>query len=631
MAKKETPGTSGKGSGKSSGSRPRRKRRIALGATLLMLAAIIFGSYALHNASTVSLTTLEQRAAAHEVMKAEFDRNDDTIKVRFKGDRTDHYVYYKSGMEEDLRKDLAASGAVVSTEKPGWFEPAKDLFWILLGILGIVFLVVMIREQGDKRKAGRIDVGDAKRPKTKLADIQGVPEVTERIGEILDQMVRPAKFAALGAKMPGGVVLYGPPGTGKTELAKAIAGQADVPFYPRSAASLEGKFVGESAKNVAKLYEQLRADAKKHGGAVVYFEEIDAVAGARDGQDNDARRALLTQFLTELDGFDDDDGAFPVLTIVSTNRLEDLDPAFLRPGRFDVRLYMGAPDVAGREAILRLHAARKPKVADDVNYRELARKLIGAVGADLQLVVNEAALAAVRRDGESICMADFCEAIIIVQSGPERKGLKMSDDERGTTVYHEAGHTLAAMHTKGANPPHRVTIVPRGQAGGSTHFAPDEDRHYTSQDEALAQLVVFMGGVAGEKIARGAERYTNGPVGDRRGATNWARLMVCEWGMGTYNSHITSEAMQCSPELADTVTREVEALLDKAEQTAIDLLIAYKETLDELAAELLEKETLEGEALLRYKQARPSLGDELDALRQEYADVVGSVRTVPVA
>jgi cell division protease FtsH len=613
-------------------------KRLGTGITVLWVLFVIGSTYLTffqHQQASIPESQLYAAVQRHEVIEATFDRKDNLLEVKLRGSPDVRYVSYKSSMEADLYRQLQTSGAKVSTQGPSWWVPTRELLmWaaIFLGTsIGLTYLLKLI----DERQRGAIDPGDEERPAITLDDVKGNPEVVARAHELVEQMREPDGFDEMGARLPRNLKMHGPPGTGKTYLAKAIAGTVGAAFVKQSGPRLSSKWLGGSAEKIAKLYKRARRLAKKYGVCIVLIDEIDAIATRRrDGGSgaDDERNAALAQLLNELDGLEgrDEGKEGIVFTIVATNRDDALDDAFARSGRFDVQMYVGAPDVAGRQEILELHAKRLPKLDDDVNFVDIAKQTIGYVGADLERLVNEAAHVARRRKAATVTTAHFCEAIEIIEMGPERSGHRMNDKERLTTAYHEAGHTLVALLTPGADTPVRVTIVPRGQAGGATRTQPPEDQHYESVDECLAELRVLMAGLAAEKIGLGPARFTSGSSNDRRVATELAFKMVCWWSMGDHNTYIPLETWMSSP-YADSVSRQVETLLDQAELEAIQLLCEHREALEAMVAELLKAETIDREQIRRYASSKRRPVDQLHGdEREQYDELVRSVRVTAV-
>ncbi|MFL6001975.1 MAG: ATP-dependent zinc metalloprotease FtsH [Nocardioides sp.] len=443
-------------------------------------------------------------------------------------------------------------------------------------------------------------------PKTTFTDVAGCEEAIEELGEIKEFLQEPAKFQAVGAKIPKGVLLYGPPGTGKTLLARAVAGEAGVPFYSISGSDFVEMFVGVGASRVRDLFEQ----AKENAPAIVFIDEIDAVGrhrGAGMGGGHDEREQTLNQLLVEMDGFDLRQG---VILIAATNRPDVLDPALLRPGRFDRQIQVDAPDLNGRHMILKVHSRGKP-MASDIDLLSVARRTPGFTGADLANVLNEAALLTARNNQKLITMETLDEAIDRVIAGPQRNSRLMSEKEKLVTAYHEGGHALVAAALPGSDPVHKVTILPRGRALGYTMVLPDEDKYSQTRGELLDKLAYMMGGRAAEEMI--FHDPTTGAGNDIEKATNLARAMVTQYGMterlgairlGEANSEPflgrdIGHTRNYSEDVAAVVDQETKKLLSAAHQEAFDILEENRDVLDTLVLELLDQETLDKEEVAR--------------------------------
>ncbi|HET7196314.1 MAG TPA: ATP-dependent zinc metalloprotease FtsH, partial [Nocardioides sp.] len=437
-------------------------------------------------------------------------------------------------------------------------------------------------------------------PKTTFTDVAGCEEAIEELGEIKEFLQEPAKFQAVGAKIPKGVLLYGPPGTGKTLLARAVAGEAGVPFYSISGSDFVEMFVGVGASRVRDLFEQ----AKENAPAIVFIDEIDAVGrhrGAGMGGGHDEREQTLNQLLVEMDGFDVRGG---VILIAATNRPDVLDPALLRPGRFDRQIQVDAPDLNGRHMILKVHSRGKP-MASDIDLVSVARRTPGFTGADLANVLNEAALLTARQNQKLIGNVALDEAIDRVIAGPQRNSRLMSEKEKLVTAYHEGGHALVAAALPGSDPVHKVTILPRGRALGYTMVLPDEDKYSQTRGELLDKLAYMMGGRAAEEMI--FHDPTTGAGNDIEKATNLARAMVTQYGMterlgairlGEANSEPflgrdIGHTRNYSEDVAAVVDQETKKLLAAAHQEAFDILEENRDVLDNLVLELLDQETLD--------------------------------------
>jgi cell division protease FtsH len=442
-------------------------------------------------------------------------------------------------------------------------------------------------------------------PKTTFADVAGADEAIEELHEIKEFLQNPAKFQAIGAKIPKGVLLYGPPGTGKTLLARAVAGEAGVPFYSISGSDFVEMFVGVGASRVRDLFEQAKANAP----AIVFVDEIDAVGrhrGAGLGGGHDEREQTLNQMLVELDGFDTKGG---VIVIAATNRPDILDPALLRPGRFDRQIVVAQPDLAGRRGILKVHARGKP-IGPDADLDVIARRTPGFTGADLANVINEAALLTARKNGKQISMASLEEAIDRVMAGPERKSAIMSEKERKLIAYHEGGHALVGHAMANADPVHKVTIIPRGRALGYTMALPTEDKFLTTRAEMQDQLAMLLGGRTAEEVI--FHEPTSGAANDIDKATQIARSMVTEYGMSErlgarkfgsgdgepFLGMERSHSRDYSEEIASAIDEEIRRMIEAAHDEAWSVLVEYRDVLDHLVLQLLEKETLSRKEVL---------------------------------
>jgi cell division protease FtsH len=458
-----------------------------------------------------------------------------------------------------------------------------------------------------------------------FSDVAGVEEAKQELQEVVEFLMYPERFASLGAKIPRGVLLVGPPGTGKTLLAKAVAGEAGVPFFSISGSEFVEMFVGVGASRVRDLFDQ----ARRNSPCIVFIDEIDAVGrhrGAGLGGGHDEREQTLNQILVEMDGFD---VSTNVIIIAATNRPDILDPALLRPGRFDRRVVLDAPDVNGRKSILAVHTKGKP-FEPSVDMEVIAKQTHGFSGADLANLVNEAALLAARRNKKAISMAELEEAIDRVWAGPERKSRVVSQKEKEITAYHEAGHALVSHILKGGDVVHKVTIVPRGMAGGYTRFLPEEELHYYNRTYLKDRMAISLGGRAAEEIIFGD--FTNGAADDLQRTTLIARKMITEWGMSqklgprtlgqkqelVFLGREISEQRDYGDRIADQIDDEIKGLVDEAYARATVTLKSHKEKLVHLAKSLITKETLEGKDLLELLNSPPP-ADEGDAPRMPAA------------
>ncbi|MEM6106386.1 ATP-dependent zinc metalloprotease FtsH [Mycobacterium sp. 050272] len=529
---------------------------------------------------------------------------------------------YPNGYAVDLLNALNAKNAKVSTVVNEGSILGELLVYVLPLLLLVGLFVMFSRMQGGARMGFGFGKSRAKQlskdmPKTTFADVAGVDEAVEELYEIKDFLQNPSRYQALGAKIPKGVLLYGPPGTGKTLLARAVAGEAGVPFFTISGSDFVEMFVGVGASRVRDLFEQ----AKQNSPCIIFVDEIDAVGrqrGAGLGGGHDEREQTLNQLLVEMDGFGDRAG---VILIAATNRPDILDPALLRPGRFDRQIPVSNPDLAGRRAVLAVHSKGKP-IAPDADLDGLAKRTVGMTGADLANVINEAALLTARENGTVITGPALEEAVDRVIGGPRRKGRIISEHEKKITAYHEGGHTLAAWAMPDIDPVYKVTILARGRTGGHAVAVPEEDKGLRTRSEMVAQLVFAMGGRAAEELV--FREPTTGAVSDIEQATKTARAMVTEFGMSSklgavkYGSEhgdpflgrTMGNQADYSHEVARDIDDEIRKLIEAAHTEAWEILTEYRDVLDTLAGELLEKETLhrpELEQIFSGVEKRPRL------------------------
>jgi len=515
---------------------------------------------------------------------------------------------FPEGYEGDLTTLLLDNGVSVDTDA----ENPTLLQWFLGTILPYilifgVFIFILMQLQGGGNRVMSFGKAKAKQvtrdmPKVTFKDVAGAEEAVEELEEIKEFLAKPQKFRAMGAKIPKGVLLYGPPGTGKTLLARAVAGEAGVPFFSISGSDFVEMFVGVGASRVRDLFEQ----AKTQAPAIIFIDEIDAVGrhrGAGLGGGHDEREQTLNQLLVEMDGFDVKTG---VILIAATNRPDILDPALLRPGRFDRQIVIDRPDIKGRGAILEVHAKGKP-LADGLDLNVLARQTPGFTGADLANVINEAALLAARRDRDVIGMEELEEAVDRVIAGPERRSRVMSDEEKEITAYHEGGHALVGSALPNADPIHKVTIIPRGRTGGYTMALPLEDRNYMRRSEMVDKLAMMLGGRTAEEII--FLDPSSGASNDIDQATKLARRMVMEFGMSdrlgpmkygepdgeVFLGRDYTQHRDYSDDVASIIDEEVRYLITQAHEEARTILTTHAEALDRIAEALKERETLTGD------------------------------------
>ena len=528
-------------------------------------------------------------------------------------------------------KNVRISAAPLDENVPSLFGILVSWFPMLL-LIGVWIFFMRQMQGGGGRAMGfgksRARLLTEKVGRITFEDVAGIDEAKQELEEIVEYLKDPQKFQRLGGKIPKGVLLVGPPGTGKTLLARAIAGEANVPFFTISGSDFVEMFVGVGASRVRDMFEQ----GKKNAPCIIFIDEIDAVGrhrGAGLGGGNDEREQTLNQLLVEMDGFEANEG---VILIAATNRPDVLDPALLRPGRFDRQVVVPNPDVLGREKILKVHM-RKVPLASDVDPKVIARGTPGFSGADLANLVNEAALMAARRGKRSVAMTEFEQAKDKVMMGAERRSMVMTEDEKKLTAYHEAGHALCMLYVEGHEPLHKVTIIPRGRALGITMFLPERDKYSQSKREIEAMLASLFGGRVAEELIFGAEHVTTGAADDIRRATGLARRMVTEFGFSeklgplrysdneeeVFLGHSVTQRKNVSDATAKVIDDEIRRIVEAGEQTARGVLTSHLDELHALAHGLLEYETLsadeirrviKGERIVRESSAGPAPSDE---------------------
>jgi cell division protease FtsH len=524
-------------------------------------------------------------------------------------------------------KGVRITAAPVDENVPSLFGVLISWFPMLL-LIGVWIFFMRQMQGGGGRAMGfgksRARLLTEKVGRITFEDVAGIDEAKQELEEIVEYLKDPQKFQRLGGKIPKGVLLVGPPGTGKTLLARAIAGEANVPFFTISGSDFVEMFVGVGASRVRDMFEQ----GKKNAPCIIFIDEIDAVGrhrGAGLGGGNDEREQTLNQLLVEMDGFEANEG---VILIAATNRPDVLDPALLRPGRFDRQVVVPNPDVVGREKILKVHM-RKVPLASDVDAKIIARGTPGFSGADLANLVNEAALMAARKGKRSVAMSEFEHAKDKVMMGAERRSMVMTEDEKKLTAYHEAGHALCMLYAEGHEPLHKVTIIPRGRALGITMFLPERDKYSQSKLEIKAMVASLFGGRVAEELIFGADKVTTGAADDIRRATTLARRMVTEFGFSeklgplryseneeeVFLGHSVTQRKNVSEATAKVIDEEIRRIVDEGEQTARDILTSRLDELNALARGLLEYETLsadeirriiKGERIVRESSAGPA-------------------------
>ena len=578
---------------------------------LLIIAAFVIAIDAFSgqsaNKSELSYTGFIQQVQQKKVESVTIT-NDHGIKGKLKNG-TEFNSYAPS--DETLIKTLQDNGVEITAappEQPAWWMSLLGSA-IPIIILVVLFFFIMQQTQGGGGRVMNFGKSRAKlmgegNVKVSFKDVAGAEEAKQELEEVVEFLKDPGKFTTIGAKIPKGVLLAGPPGTGKTLLAKAVAGEAGVPFFTISGSDFVEMFVGVGASRVRDLFTQ----AKKNAPCIIFIDEIDAVGrqrGAGLGGGHDEREQTLNQLLVEMDGFGANEG---IITIAATNRPDILDPALLRPGRFDRQVIVGRPDLRGREAILKVHARNKP-LADDVDLKTIAKKTPGFTGADLSNLLNEAALLAARLNKKVITMAEVEEASEKVSMGPERRSHIVSDKDRKLTAYHESGHAIVAHLLPHADPVHKVTIIPRGAAGGYTMMFPTEEQNYKTKSQLLADIRVALGGRVAEALI--LDEISTGASGDLQSVTNTARAMVTRWGMSDELGPIVFGEQQeqvflgknlghernYSEEIAAKIDTEIHRIVEDAYKDVTKLLSDNEKFLHDMANALLEEETIDAKAV----------------------------------
>jgi len=586
---------------------------------VLLLISAIFSIYSSSSQTpqTVSLTQLVDEINSDKVQKISIQESSDKLDITLKdGTQQTSQMESNTDLTETL-KNLGVDQTKLQAVDLQVQSQFNLNYWIatlapiLLSVLFIGGLLWFMLRQAQKGQAQAMSFGKSqvrmtqpmdKTQRITFKDVAGVEEAKEELKEIVEFLRYPKKFIEIGARIPRGVLLMGPPGTGKTLLARAVAGEANVPFFHMSGSEFVEMFVGVGASRVRDLFQV----AKKNSPSIIFIDEIDAVGrhrGAGLGGGHDEREQTLNQILVEMDGFDTNTN---VIVIAATNRPDILDPALLRPGRFDRRVVLDMPDIKEREAILKIHARNK-KLDKDVNLTILAERTAGFSGADLANLINEAAILAARKDQKTVCQMDLLNSIEKVLLGPERKSHVLSKNEKEIAAYHEAGHALTAASLKHADPVHKVSIVSRGRAAGYTLKIPSEDKHLRSRSEFIDELSVLLGGFVAEKIV--FNELTTGASNDLKQASELARALVTKYGMSDKLGPITfgdteemiflgkeiTEGKNYSEKIAAQIDDEVEKFIKKAQKTTEKILKQRKQKLDQIAKKLIEKETIEKE------------------------------------
>ncbi|MEM6412056.1 MAG: ATP-dependent zinc metalloprotease FtsH [Pseudomonadota bacterium] len=607
-----------------------------VGAVVLALVLAMQGNMAAQSSTELSYTELRQGAVNGQIMDAEI--GDDRIEGTLASG--EQFFTKKLVFDPELPAFLADNGVDV-TAKPatGGFNFGTFVSLLFLVMIGFFIYMQYRQMSGGGGGRGAMNFGKSrarllteKHGRVTFADVAGVDEAKEELQEIVEFLQDPSKFQRLGGKIPKGALLVGPPGTGKTLIARAVAGEANVPFFTISGSDFVEMFVGVGASRVRDMFEK----AKNNAPCIIFIDEIDAVGrsrGAGLGGGNDEREQTLNQLLVEMDGFETNEG---IILIAATNRPDVLDPALLRPGRFDRQVTVGNPDIIGREKILLVHMRNVP-TAGDVNPKVVARGTPGFSGADLANLVNEAALLAARRGKRAVSMSEFEDAKDKVLMGPERRSMVMSEEEKELTAWHEAGHAIVALKTPQADPVHKATIIPRGRALGMVMQLPEDDKLSMSKVQMTSRLAILMGGRAAEEVHFGAENVTAGAASDIQQATRLARAMVTSWGYSdkvglvdysenqgdVFLGQQLVQSSHVSEETSKVIEQEVRDLVQEGMDTALNILKEYDKEWTAIAEGLLEYETLNGDEIVTLAN-----GGNID--RPDSDDDMGPTSAVPV-
>ena len=610
----------------------------------LLLIMVVIGMFDYYSAAPVKQTDLSYTKFLQQVDESKIKQVtivDNVISGKLSDGK--EFTTIVPNNDANLISKLQAKNVDIKAElppQPPWWTGIVSSVLPMLLIVGLWFMMMNNSGGGGGRVMNfgksRARRYDEDKIKVTFKDVAGADEAKQELQEVVEFLKQPQKYNDLGAKIPKGVLLYGPPGTGKTLLAKAVAGEAGVPFFSISGSDFVEMFVGVGASRVRDLFEQ----AKKSAPCIVFIDEIDAVGrqrGAGLGGGHDEREQTLNQLLVEMDGFGANEG---IIMIAATNRPDILDPALLRPGRFDRQIVVDRPDIKGRTEILKVHVKGKP-MADDVELEVIAQRTPGFTGADLSNLVNEAALMTARKNKKKISMPEMEEAAERVIMGPERKSRVISDNEKKLTAYHEGGHTVVGMLLEHTDPVHKVTIIPRGRAGGYTLSLPKEDRYYATRSEMLDELKVLLGGRVAEALV--LKEISSGASNDLQRATALARQMICEYGMSEKIGPVTFGHRQdqvflgrdiardkdYSEEVAAEIDKEVRTFLDNAYAATEKLLNENMDKLHVIAQALIERETLEKEEIADLMEhGRILTKEEREALAAASDPVVESLNAV---
>lgn len=603
-----------------------RRTLIIIGVIVLVILAFVL-AYELTRPTEIVFSGVEgsfESMLKNGEVQAIYIEGNYTAKIKRTGDNAFKYVVHissRTAFEQYLATNPDSSGVIVQYDDPSSGSLISSIIvpLILYAALFAIFFIIIRKSAGAQGQAmnfGKTKANQVRDVKVRFSDVAGAEEEKQELQEIVDFLKHPKKYTDIGARIPRGVLLVGPPGTGKTLFAKAVAGEANVPFFSISGSDFVEMFVGVGASRVRDLFEQ----AQKNMPCIIFIDEIDAVGrqrGAGLGGGNDEREQTLNQLLVQMDGFE---ASSSIIVMAATNRADILDPALMRPGRFDRQIYVNVPDVKGREEIFKVHSRNKP-LASDVNFKSLARLTVGFTGADIENVLNESAILAARDNRKLITMKDISEAVNKVEAGPAKKSRLVTETDKRITAYHESGHAIIAKRL-GNNTVHEVTIIPRGQAGGFTISLPATDDAYMTKKKLLDRITELLGGRAAEEIV--IHDISTGASNDIQRASQIARKMVTEWGMSdsignmylgaseeVFLGRDYQQQLNYSEEVAAKIDEEIKTIIDNQYQVALSILRENRSIMDEMVKALYEKETI-------YE-------DEIDALFGEENDNANSL------
>ncbi len=619
---------------------------VVIAVVLLAVLAIVLWQVLGNTATTINETRFKQLLGEHNFKEVRLNiynvvgiTTDNkvftcTIVNRDKFDETVQ-AYLQKQIDDGVDEKERMVYQVADPNATSWTDYIIPVLWIgLIILLGVIMFRQIARQNNQNIDFGRSKARVVQNIKVRFTDVAGAEEEKEELQEIIDFLKDPKKFSDIGARIPKGVLLVGPPGTGKTLFAKAVAGEAGVPFFSMSGSDFVEMFVGVGASRVRDLFDQ----AKKNMPCIIFIDEIDAVGrqrGAGLGGGHDEREQTLNQLLVEMDGFETSTN---IIVMAATNRADILDPALLRPGRFDRQIYVNRPDVRGREAILKVHARKKP-IGPDVNFRTVARITAGFTGADLENLLNEAAILAVREGRRVITMADVNEGINKVVMGPQKKSRLVTEPDKRITAYHESGHAILACSLKYCDPVHEVTIIPRGMAAGYTMTRPENDNNHVTKQQLLDDITMTLGGRVAEELI--IQNISSGASGDIKALTDKAHRMVTEWGMserigpvfyGSEGEIFVGRNYQTekgySDEIANIIDEEVREIVESCHKRATEILTSKQDILHNMARVLIEKETIHTEEVELLMQGKSA--EEVIAYMEAHEAQADKPQTAPV-